>query len=119
MRFHHPGTSQLSGKVKLILLGLSMAYFPEQGFCQVLHTHNKYRNRLDMSNIGEIPFKLTNLQPALKKLADKHHRDVRKLVAFILQIHLHSFCFRLTRLPVYISLALSYFQNKILFSEKL
>jgi len=75
MRFHCPGTSQLS-EVKLILLGFSTTYFPEQGFSQVQHTRNKYRNRLDMSNIGETPFKLNNLQPALKKLADEHHRDV-------------------------------------------
>jgi len=54
-----------------------MTYFPEQGFCQVLHTGNKYRNRLDMNKISETPFKLTNLQPAFKKLADKHHRKVR------------------------------------------
>jgi len=128
MRFHHPGTSQLFGKVKLILLGFPTTYFPEQGFCQVLHTRNKYRNRLEMSKIGETPFKLTNLQPALRKLADKHHCKVRiswnelffwKLITFILQKHLHWFCFLLTRLPVYISLALNYFQNKILFSEKL
>jgi len=77
MRFHHPGTSQLSGKVKLILLRFPTTYFPELGFGQVLHMRNKYRNRLDMSNIGETSFKLTNLQPSLKKLADKHHRDVR------------------------------------------
>jgi len=32
---------------------------------------------------------------------------------------LHSFRFVLTRLPIYISLVLNYFQNKILFSEKL
>jgi len=68
---------QLSGKVKLILLGFPMTYFPEQGFCQVLHTCNKYRNRLDMNKIGETPFKLTNLQLALKKLANKHHCKVR------------------------------------------
>jgi len=30
-----------------------------------------------MNKIGGTPFKLTNLQPALRKLADKHHRDVR------------------------------------------
>jgi len=77
MRFHHPGTSQLSGKVKLILLGFTTTYFPEQGFFQVLHTRNKYRNRLDMSKIGETPFKLTKLQPALRKVADKHHCKVR------------------------------------------
>jgi len=71
MRFHHQGTSQLSGKVKLILLGFPMTHFPEQGFSQVLHTRNKYRNHLDMSKIGETPFKLTNLQPALRKLADE------------------------------------------------
>jgi len=77
MRFHHPGMPQLPGKAKLILLGFPMTYFPEQGFCQVLHTRNKYRNRLDMNKIGESPVKLTNLQPALKKLADKHHRKIR------------------------------------------
>jgi len=70
MRLHHPGTSQLSGKVKLILLGFPTTYFPEQGFRQVLHTRNKYRNRLDMRKIGEAPFKLTDLQPTLRKLAD-------------------------------------------------
>jgi len=126
MRYHHPGTSQLSGEVKLILLAFPTTYFPDQGYCQLLHTRNKYPNRLDMSNIGEAPFKLTNLQSALKKLADKHHRDVRiswndlffwKLITFILKMHLHSFCFVLTGMPVYISLALNYFQNKILFQK--
>jgi len=34
-------------------------------------------------------------------------------------MHLHLFCSVLTRLPVHISLALNYFQNKMLFSEKL
>jgi len=100
MRFHHPGTSHLSGKVNLILLGFATTYFPEQGFCQVLHTRNKYRNHLDMSKIGETPFKVTNLQPALRKLADKHHCKVRiswnelffrKLITFVLQVHLLRF----------------------------
>jgi len=46
-------------------------YFAEQGFCQVLHTCNKYRNRLDKNKtVGNaIRLKLTNLQTALKKLA--------------------------------------------------
>ena len=34
-------------------------------------------------------------------------------------MHLHSFCSVLTGLPVYISLALNYFQNKILFFRKI
>ena len=63
--------------MKLILLGFPTTYFPEQGFCQILNTRNKYGNRLDLNMIGETPFKLTNLQPALKKLADKRHRKVR------------------------------------------
>ena len=107
-----------------------MTYFPEQGFCQGLHTRNKHRNRLGMNKIGETPFKLTNLQPALKKLADKHHRKVRiswnELFLEIKEINniysTNAFAFVLlcaTRLPVYISLAMNYFQNKILFSEKL
>jgi len=32
-------------------------------------------------------------------------------------MHLHSFCFVLTGMPVYISLALNYFQKKILFQK--
>ena len=60
-----------------MLLGFRTTYFPEQGFCQVLHTRSKYGNRLDMSYIGETSFKLTTLLSALKKLADKHHRNVR------------------------------------------
>jgi len=32
-------------------------------------------------------------------------------------MHLHSFCFELSKLPVYMSSALNYFQNKILFSD--
>ena len=58
--------------MKLLLLGFPMTYFPEQGFCQVLHTR-KYRNRIAMNKIGETPFKLTNVQPALKNLADTRY----------------------------------------------
>jgi len=36
------------------------------------------------------------------------------MIIFILQMHLHSFV--LTRLPIYISLAVNYFQKKIIFS---
>jgi len=71
---------ELWGKVKLLLLAFPTTYFAEQGFCQAgLHTHNNYRNRLDMNKTGGngIRLKLTNLQTALKKLADKHHRKVR------------------------------------------
>ena len=32
-------------------------------------------------------------------------------------MHLHSFCFALTRLPVYISLALNYFLKKTIFRK--
>jgi len=51
-----------------------MTYFAEQGFYQVgLHMHNKYCNCLDMNKTGEnvVRLQLTNLQTALKKLADK------------------------------------------------
>ena len=72
-------------------------------YCQVLHMRNKYHNRLDMNKTGGnvIRLKLTNLQPALKKLANKHHCKIHiswnqllflKMNNFILQIHLHSFC---------------------------
>ena len=98
-------------------------------YCQVLHMRNKYRNRLDMNKTGGnvIRLKLTNLQPALKKLANKHHRKIHiswnqlfflKMNNFILQIHLHSFCFVITRFPAFTSLALNCFQNKILFFRR-
>jgi len=71
-----------------------------------------------------IRLKLINLQTALKKLADKHHRKVCiswnqlffwKSITVILQMPLHSFCFVLNRLAIYISLALKLLskQNKI------
>jgi len=70
---------ELWGKVKVLLLVFPTTYFAEQGFSQVLHIRNKYRNHLDMNKTGGnvIRLKLTNLQIALKKLADKHHRKVR------------------------------------------
>jgi len=64
------------GKIEANITGFPTTYFPEQGFCQVLHTRNKYHNCLDMSKIRETPFKLTTLQPTLRKLADKHHCKV-------------------------------------------
>ena len=67
-------------KVKLLLLAFPTTYFAEQGFYQVLHTRNKYRNRLDMNktcgNATRL-YQLTNMQTALKKHADKHHGKVR------------------------------------------
>jgi len=63
------------GKVKLLLItnGVPMTYVPEQGFSQALHMRNKYRSCLDMNKTGgkAIPLKLTNLQPALKKLTNE------------------------------------------------
>jgi len=37
--------------LKLLLLAFPTTFFADQGFCQVLHTRNKYRNRLDMNKI--------------------------------------------------------------------
>jgi len=55
---------ELWGKVKLLLLAFPTTYFAEQGFCQVLHKCNKYRNLLDMSKtVGNgRRLNLTNLQ---------------------------------------------------------
>jgi len=36
-----------------------MTYFAEQGFNQVLHMRNKYRNRLDMNKTGGMPYDLS------------------------------------------------------------
>jgi len=63
----------------LLLLAFPATYVAEQGFNQALHMRNKYRNRLHMKKTegNVIRFEMTNLQPTLKKLADKHHRKVR------------------------------------------
>ena len=98
-------------------------------YCQVLHMRNKYRNRLDMNKTGGnvIRLKLTNLQPAWKSLQINIIARFTlvgtscfflKLSNFILQIHLHSFCFVITRFPAFISLALNCFKNKILFFRR-
>jgi len=53
-----------SGKVKLLsLLKFPTTYFPEQGFSQLLHMRNKYRNRLDMNKTegNAIRLRMTNL----------------------------------------------------------
>jgi len=65
--------------VKLLLLAFPTTYFVEQGFCHVLNTRHKYRNRLDMNKTGgnAIRLKLSSLQIDLKKLADKHYLKVR------------------------------------------
>jgi len=62
------------GKTKLLLLTFTTTYFAEQGVSQVLHTRNNYSNWFDTNKAGgnAMRLKLTNLQPALKKLTDEH-----------------------------------------------
>jgi len=64
--------------VKLLLLAFPTTCFAEQIFCQILHTRNKYPNRLDMNKTGgdAVRLKTTNLRTALEKLADRHIRKV-------------------------------------------
>ena len=59
---------------KLFTLTFPTIYIIEQGFSEVLHMRNKYRNRLDMNMTGEnsIRFKLTSLNPAFSNLAEQH-----------------------------------------------
>ena len=70
--------SRTSGKGETIIIVVSHDVFSWARFLssRLLHTRNKCSDRLDMSNTGETPFKLTNLQPALKKPADKHPSQV-------------------------------------------
>ena len=69
--------------LKLLLLTFSTTHLAEQGFCQVLHMRNKYRDHRDMNKTGgnAIQLKLTSLQPTLKNLADKHQAPRFTLVA--------------------------------------
>uniref|UniRef100_A0A096M6F6 DUF4371 domain-containing protein n=1 Tax=Poecilia formosa TaxID=48698 RepID=A0A096M6F6_POEFO len=59
-------------KARLLLLAFPTTYLVEQPFSQVLHMQSKYRNRLDSAASGALRLKLTSLQPATKKLAEKH-----------------------------------------------
>jgi len=62
--------------MKLLLpLELTPTYVAEQGFNQVPHKRNKYRNGLGINKTGgnAIRLKLTNLQPALKNLQIESH----------------------------------------------
>jgi len=40
----------------LLLLDFPTTYVAEQGFSEVLHTRNKYRNRLHMKKTREMPY---------------------------------------------------------------
>uniref|UniRef100_A0A3B5Q1Y9 HAT C-terminal dimerisation domain-containing protein n=1 Tax=Xiphophorus maculatus TaxID=8083 RepID=A0A3B5Q1Y9_XIPMA len=59
-------------KARLLLLAFPTTYLVEQGFSQVLHMQSKYRNRLNLATSGALWLKLSSLQPAIKKLAEKH-----------------------------------------------
>uniref|UniRef100_A0A3B5LGI9 HAT C-terminal dimerisation domain-containing protein n=1 Tax=Xiphophorus couchianus TaxID=32473 RepID=A0A3B5LGI9_9TELE len=59
-------------KARLLLLVFPTTYLVEQGFSQVLHMQSKYRNRLNLATSGALWLKLSSLQPAIKKLAEKH-----------------------------------------------
>lgn len=59
-------------KARLLLLAFLTTYLVEQGFSQVLHMQSKYRNRLNLATSGALWLKLSSLQPAIKKLAEKH-----------------------------------------------
>ena len=63
----------------MLLLKFPTKYVAEQGFNQVLHMRNKYRNILDVNNTGGnvIWRKLTNLLAALKNLQMKARDKVR------------------------------------------
>jgi len=62
------GFPELWEKVKQLLLGFPTTYFAEQGFCQLLHTRNKYRNNLDIEqDRGIAILKLTNRQLVFQK----------------------------------------------------
>ncbi|KAK9960341.1 hypothetical protein ABG768_008202, partial [Culter alburnus] len=59
-------------KIRLPILAFPTTYLVEQGFSQVIHMQSKYRNHLDLHASGALRLKLTSLQPAVKKLAEKH-----------------------------------------------
>jgi len=116
-------------KQSYLLLAFPTTYFAEQGFCQVLHMHNKYWNCLDVNKTKKchaprnvVQLKLSSLQPALNNFADTHQPKGSHWLepAVILEMIANAFAFVLfvlTRLSICISLAVNHFQNKIIFSN--
>ena len=61
---------------KLLTLAFPTSYLMERGFNAVMQLMTKRRNRLDISQNGDLRLLLTDMRPDVKKLIDEHHIQV-------------------------------------------
>ena len=61
---------------KLLTLAFPTSYLVERGFSAVMQLMTKQRNRLDISQNGDLRLLLTEMKPHVKKLIDEHHIQV-------------------------------------------
>ena len=61
---------------KLLTLAFPTSYLVERGFSAVMQLMTKQRNRLDISQGGDLRLLLTDMKPDVKKLIDEHHTQV-------------------------------------------
>ena len=61
---------------KLLILAFPTSYLVERGFSAVMQLLTKQRNRLAISQSGDLRLLLTDMKPDVKKLIDEHHTQV-------------------------------------------
>ena len=61
---------------KLLVLALPTSYLVEIGFSAVDQLLTKQRNRLEISQCGDLRLLLTDMKPDVKKIIDYHHGQV-------------------------------------------
>ena len=60
-------------EVKLFSLAFSTSYMVEKGFSALLQILTKNRNRMDMTERGDLRLLLSNIEPDIRALAQSHH----------------------------------------------
>ena len=61
---------------KLLVLELPTSYLVERNFSAVVQLLTKERNRLDISQYGDLRLLLTDMKPDVKRIIDDHHAQV-------------------------------------------
>lgn len=63
---------QLWQQIKLLLLSFPSSYLVEKGFSVVMQLLTKQRNRLQISERGDLRLRLSNIEPDIDELANNH-----------------------------------------------
>ncbi|KAI6649984.1 SCAN domain protein [Oopsacas minuta] len=61
---------------KLLVLAFPTSYLVERGFSAVVQLLTKQRNRLDISQCGDLRLLLTDMKPDINGIIDEHHAQV-------------------------------------------